>query len=561
MIVHYFTLRAFIQELQPFLQNTLIIESFTQTKDELIVTLNKIHDEKTCKSLCVSVKTRFNYIVLRDQSKRATKNTVDLFNNIAGSTLQQISIHPTDRTIIIELDSSKRLFIQLYNTESSNIILVDEHNTILKSFKRNKELKGKLFSIQSRDLDQNILTDLQHFLSKITNTAEVSILTGIKKLFPILGSVYVREILHRAKILEPTLIKNLHLDELTIVHRELQRLWKEAFQPSPRIYTLSEKEKILSIIPLHHLEDNQVETFSSVNNAIRVYLAQTFKEQSISDEKVELSNKLQHELHRAQRAFEETSGAKLTDPSECDHIGNVLLASLQHLKKGMKHISLENIGGDSDYIEIDLNPELTPVQNAERYFEKARRARTAEKETQKRIIDLHRKIDTVKKLLDSLQVCQSKVEVKEYKKVYEKELRAFKMIGNRFEDELPPFRIFQVAGGYEVWVGKSSANNDLLTMKYAKPNDLWFHARGSSGSHTVLKVKSGVKDIPKETIYQAASIAAYYSKMRKANNVPVAYTERKYVRKPKGAPAGTVTLEREEVIFVKPYLPQPVEKI
>jgi predicted ribosome quality control (RQC) complex YloA/Tae2 family protein len=119
----------------------------------------------------------------------------------------------------------------------------------------------------------------------------------------------------------------------------------------------------------------------------------------------------------------------------------------------------------------------------------------------------------------------------------------------------PPFRVFSVTGGFEVWVGKSSANNDLLTMKYAKPNDLWFHARGSSGSHTVLKVRD-MSHLPgKEAIHQTAAIAAYYSKMRNASNVPVAYCERKYVKKSKGLAEGAVILEREKVIFVTPKLP------
>jgi predicted ribosome quality control (RQC) complex YloA/Tae2 family protein len=109
-------------------------------------------------------------------------------------------------------------------------------------------------------------------------------------------------------------------------------------------------------------------------------------------------------------------------------------------------------------------------------------------------------------------------------------------------------------------VGKSSANNDLLTMKYAKPNDLWFHARGSSGSHTVLRVRDTTHPPGKESIYQAASIAAYYSKMRNASNVPVAYCERKFVKKSKGLAEGAVILEREKVIFVTPRLPQPEPK-
>ena len=106
-----------------------------------------------------------------------------------------------------------------------------------------------------------------------------------------------------------------------------------------------------------------------------------------------------------------------------------------------------------------------------------------------------------------------------------------------------------------MWVGKSSANNDLLTMKYAKPNDLWFHVRGASGSHTVLKVHGRDHPPSKEAVRQAAAIAAYYSKMRNAGNVPVAYCERKYVFKRKGLKEGAVFMEHEKVVFVKPALP------
>jgi len=87
-------------------------------------------------------------------------------------------------------------------------------------------------------------------------------------------------------------------------------------------------------------------------------------------------------------------------------------------------------------------------------------------------------------------------------------------------------------------------------------NDLWFHARGASGSHVVLRVGTGVGDPSKEAKEAAAAIAAYYSKQRNAKYVPVAMTERKYVRKPKGSPPGTVAIDREKVMVVTPKLPE-----
>ena len=139
---------------------------------------------------------------------------------------------------------------------------------------------------------------------------------------------------------------------------------------------------------------------------------------------------------------------------------------------------------------------------------------------------------------------------------YKDELDEFG-IGEKSEArEQLPFRIFAVDGGCEVWAGKSSKINDQLTLKYAKPNDLWFHARGAAGSHVVLKVNTGQGEPSKKAKEQAASIAAYYSKMKNAKMVPIAMTEKKYVRKPKGAAPGSVTIEREKVIFAEPALPE-----
>ena len=123
------------------------------------------------------------------------------------------------------------------------------------------------------------------------------------------------------------------------------------------------------------------------------------------------------------------------------------------------------------------------------------------------------------------------------------------------EIDITRFRIFKLDGGYEVWVGKASASNDLLSMKYTRQNDLWFHVRGSSGSHTVLKAPDGGDEYPKEIIKIAAAIAAFYSKAKNGRNVPVAYTEAKNVQKYKGAKSGSVIIKSEKIVKVNPEIP------
>lgn len=126
---------------------------------------------------------------------------------------------------------------------------------------------------------------------------------------------------------------------------------------------------------------------------------------------------------------------------------------------------------------------------------------------------------------------------------------------NQIDPNIKQFRIYKLEEGFEVWIGKDSTANDLLSFKYTSQNDLWFHVRGSSGSHTILKVPGDADQIPKEYIKKAASIAAFYSKSKNAKIVPVAYTQGKYVQKYKGAKSGSVVIKNEKIVKVVPGLP------
>jgi predicted ribosome quality control (RQC) complex YloA/Tae2 family protein len=111
-------------------------------------------------------------------------------------------------------------------------------------------------------------------------------------------------------------------------------------------------------------------------------------------------------------------------------------------------------------------------------------------------------------------------------------------------------------GGFEALAGKTDADNDLLSLKIAKANELWFHVHGMPGSHVILRHPDG--DKPDNTIIkQAAAIAAWHSKARNAGTVSVNCTEAKHVSKPRGAKPGTVAIKREKNIKVRPAIPLP----
>lgn len=119
----------------------------------------------------------------------------------------------------------------------------------------------------------------------------------------------------------------------------------------------------------------------------------------------------------------------------------------------------------------------------------------------------------------------------------------------------PRFHEYRLDNDWRVLAGRSDADNDILSLKTAQANDLWFHVRGVPGSHVILQGPAG--EAPSAAmVKQAAAIAAWHSKARNAGIVPVACTQAKNVSKPQGAKPGTVTIRREKIIKVRPGLPE-----
>jgi predicted ribosome quality control (RQC) complex YloA/Tae2 family protein len=556
MVTHYFTLYALCRELEEYFLDAVIEEVFTQHKDELYITLTS---GKGVFTLSSSVDPPANHFLLRDNISRAKKNSVDLFPSLVGKRIAGVGLLDFDRTIAMTFrESPEILLFQLYNSAQSNIFLVGGEKNILDAFKRGKGFEGKSFPAAQLRFDETILNSMADF-EKMVTRENTAIYQSLRKNLPIFGSTYVREILYRTGIEESVSSESLNGSAVETLFNAATAIYAERKMPRPAIYFRGEHPDCLSMLPLSHLSELRVEYFDSVNQAVKVFLTRSHKHSHADSEKKELLGKLRTMSERSRRTVE-TLNRQMNETSragEYERFGSIIMGNLDQVMKGMAAVELPDIVTGEGTMKIMLDQKLSPVKNAERYFDKGKKAKLALKETEIHLREAAQESDLLGSLIRDLEECVTPDQVNAYIDAHRKELVGMHLVKDRKNAELPPFRVFTVSGGFEVWVGKSSANNDLLTMKYAKPNDLWFHARGSSGSHTVLKVRDANHPPGKEAIYHAGAIAAYYSKMRKSSNVPVAYCERKYVKKSKGLAEGAVILEREKVIFVTPRLPQP----
>jgi predicted ribosome quality control (RQC) complex YloA/Tae2 family protein len=553
MLTHYSTLQVLAHDLNERLHNATIQQIFTQQRNELLFSCAT---ETGAWTLSVSCDPKLNYIFLRDPVARAKKDSVDLFDGAVSQRIVGISVYPHDRILQIKLENGSTLLFQAFGM-MANILLIDEASTIVESFKRKSDLVGKPFHVETREDPLRALASAETFEVALREEESKTVFVALKAAMPSLGSTLAREVLHRSRVDEKLSATGLTAEQIEDVEKQTREVLAELALPRPTLYYRGSIPRVFSLIPLQHFTGSRAESFPSANDAVRTFVVQTFRTQAVDAEKNLILSKIKNAIDRSQRSLaaiqEELAYTSRTD--EYERIAKIIMANLQHLTKGTKVIDLPDVFSEDKPTRIALDPKLTPAQNAERYFNKAKKSRRAREETEHRVEMVRKELGLLEKIQLHLDSCSTKEQLKEFRDEYEDELLRMKLLKPAGKDTEIPFRTFTVRGGFEVWAGKSSENNDLLTTKYTKPNDLWFHARGGSGSHVVLKVGTGSGNPPKEAIEQAAGIAAYYSKMRNAKMVAVAYCERKYVKKPKGAPAGTVSLQHEKVLFAEPRLP------
>jgi predicted ribosome quality control (RQC) complex YloA/Tae2 family protein len=235
-------------------------------------------------------------------------------------------------------------------------------------------------------------------------------------------------------------------------------------------------------------------------------------------------------------------------------MAELLKINLKSLKRGMKKVELEDIySPDGGMVQIELDPALTPAENADRYFKKFRKGKDG-------LELLHRRIDIARREHEAARKMQSELE-RDFdgaSQKYDAEIKQLLPAEAVKRETAPrlPYREYTLSSGLKIFVGKDGNDNDRTTFDHAKPYELWFHASQCPGSHVVMKYPDKNFEPSKAEIAETAAIAAYYSKARNSKAVPVAYTERRYVRKPRKAKPGLVTLEREKTIMVAPQKPE-----
>ncbi len=325
------------------------------------------------------------------------------------------------------------------------------------------------------------------------------------------------------------------------------------------------------------LPDVEIRQSPSINVLLDDYYARTEWRDAVESLRAPLRKILQTQRDRCKRKDEhlQQEMALSQEASSYRLYGELLLAHQNEVRQGEVQVEVPNFfedfgDGEAPMVAVPLDPRFGAVDNANRYFNKYHKLRRALELVPSQIEQNDTELATVEQLLADLKLAENAAEIVHVKAEVQtagyirgkaaldkKALKAAKKRkGGKQSKGKPvapgggvPLHV-QSREGFMLLIGKNSRQNEEVTFHQATPNDIWLHARGVAGAHVIIKAAG--REIPRSTIEQAASLAAYYSEARGSTSAPVDHTLQRHVRHMKGGGPGMVTYEREQTLYVEP---------
>ncbi|MBM6787370.1 NFACT RNA binding domain-containing protein [Ligilactobacillus salivarius] len=292
--------------------------------------------------------------------------------------------------------------------------------------------------------------------------------------------------------------------------------------------------------------------FTTLSEMLDVFYHTKANRDRVQQQGGQLLHVIRKNLQRNKKKLKKLSNElKATENADEYRIkGEVLTTYLYQIKRGMTKITLPNFYDNNKEITISLSNQLSPSQNAQKYFKKYQKLKNA-------VTFVNEQIELTKKEVAYLEEIQTQIELATpadlndiktelqqegyIKKKQQKSKHSSRVKINKPES-------FIASDGTEILVGKNNLQNEKLTLHTAKKADIWLHAKNIPGSHVIIK-SNNPSD---ETLFEAAMLAAYFSKFRSSANVPIDYVQVKNIRKPNGSKPGFVIYEGQKTLTVTP---------
>lgn len=550
---------AMVGELRDQLETGRITKIYQPYKNELVLT---IRSGRNNHKLLISAHPSYARMHLTEE---AYDNPTEppmfcmlLRKHLEGSIITNIHQVAMDRIIILDVKarneigdvSYKQLIVEIMGRHS-NIIFVDkERNMILDSIKHVSMSQNRHRSLSPGQ--PYVLPPEQNKIHPFEATAElvqtkIDFIGGkldkqLVNTFAGISPLFAKEAVHRAGIANRQTLPTSFVNLVELV---------KAREIVPQLITTTNKE-LFYLLPLTHLK-GESKTFSSLSQLLdRFYFGKASRDR-VKQQANDLERFIANEIEKNKKKIGKLKQT-LNDANEADKFqlyGELLTANLYQISRGDSEVEVLNYYSENgEKIVIPLDPTRHPSSNAQRYFQKYQKAKNSITVVEEQITKAVGEIEYFDMLLQQVETASTKdiQEIREelaeegYLKIKQKRNQ------KKMKPQKPILELYISSDGTEILVGKNNKQNDYLTNKVARRDDIWLHTKDISGSHVVIRST----EPSEETIKEAATIAAYFSKARHSSSVPVDFTKVRNVKKPSGSKPGFVIYEQQQTVYVTP---------
>ncbi len=564
------------KEFNQFLVNGRIRKIYQPEKDEIRLLINQ-GKNKYHLLLSVNPNNPRVYLteVLKENPSAPPNFCMALRKYLLNGTIKEISQYKTDRILKLAILKNnefnepviRTLLLELMG-RNSNLILLDEDGRILDSLKKvgpsssryRQILPGRDYIYPPENNRYSFLEfDSSSFKEILSSLKDQAIESFFIKAFLGISPAIAREIAYRAG-LDPK-------KEIQSLSKKQEQFLMAAFdevislittESQPRIYFNRRTPFDFSTIPLHHLEqDYSFEAYQSLSSMLEIYYFKKDKILRFKNKSARLSQQLETLYKKHQKKLKNLK-ADLVKAQKGEKFriwGDLLTANIYQIEKGMAKIEVINYHDpEGKLIEIPLKTNRSPSQNAQAYYKRYNKSKSAIRYLEPYIKETKEKEYYLGSLINSLNQSTELAELDEIQdefnqSEFNKKPKPKKKAKKNHVSS--PYHYLS-SEGFHILVGKNNYQNDLIASKMGKNEDCWLHVKDLPGSH-VLVVANG-RFISEQTLLEAGNLAAWYSKARGSSKIPVDYVEYKYVKKPTKAKPGMVIFTNQKTMVVSPDL-------
>lgn len=555
------TVAALAAELKEKLVGGRILKISQPEREELLLTIKNYDQYK----LFMSVGAGLPLVYLTENAKAAPLTAPNfcmlLRKHLNSAKILDIEQPGFERTLRFKIEHLnelgdvciKYLIIEIMG-KHSNIIFCDENLTILDAIRHvsglvssvREVLPGRAYFIPDKDEKKNPLEADRSGFADVIREKPMALSKAIYQSYTGISPLMANEIVYRAG-LEADRPANA-LSEAEALH--LARFFGEITECvrtntfEPRIYLRDGAPAEFSVIPLSSFTDCENVPMAGVSAMLERYYSEKNAVACVRNHSAELRHLVSTFRERTVRKLE-LQEKQYTEAAEADIYkvyGELLTAYGYGAEPGTKELTVTNYY-DGNELTIPLDPSISAIENAKKYFDKYSKHRRTKKMLDELLPETRAELQYLDSVCNSLEFAQGEGDLTQIREeltncgyLKKKQISAKKQRAAGKHDTKPLH--FVSSDGFDIYVGKNNIQNEELTFKFADNGDWWFHAKGVPGSHVILKTDG--KEVPDRAFEEAAALAAKYSSAQKDVKTEVDYTLKKNVKKPNGSRPGFV---------------------